>query len=148
MEREGLLRKEITKAGNDKKLLTAYIPQMVSVAVCASLTSALASSKRNLRDVIAGMVFKKDDGSSNSNFKDYLRANIARARDRHEAIDRGEVFGKDEELDLYEAYGLKKIQYSLGSRGPQTVFMAALVGLQKHRHFSLILGGVRKNELR
>ena len=53
-EREGLLRKEMTKASNDKKLLAAHVPLMISAAVCNSLATAVASSKRNLRDVVAG----------------------------------------------------------------------------------------------
>ena len=113
-DREGLLRKEMTKANNDKKLLAAHVPLMISAAVCNSLAAAVASAKRSLRDVVAGLIFKKDDGSRNSSYSNYMQSSRDRMQDRLDATKRGDIYDLNDEVDLFEVYGLRKTPIFIG----------------------------------
>ena len=128
----------MTKASNDKKLLDAYVPLMISAAVCNSLAAAVASSKRNLRDVVAGLIFKKDDGSRNSSHSNYVQSSMDRMQDRRDATERGDIYDLNDEVDLFEEYWLKKTRSLLGSRRPRSAFVVVLVAFRKHRRSSLM----------
>ena len=94
---------------------------MISAAVCNSLAAAVASSKRNLRDVVAGLIFKKDDGSRNSSYSNYMQSSRDRMQDRLDATERGDICDLNDEVDLFEVYGLKKTPIFIRGRGGRGV---------------------------